>query len=133
MDKYYSLIRPEPNYYNSICQETHGLSQKDTDNARPFPEVWQEIEPKIEGLPLVAHNKGFDRTCLKAAFEKYNMQYPNYTFYCTLEASRRELGDKVENHQLHTVAEYLGYELTNHHNALADAEACAYITTKINV
>ncbi len=61
------------------------------------------------------------------------MQYPNYTFYCTLEASRRELGDKVENHQLHTVAEYLGYELTNHHNALADAETCAYITTKINV
>jgi hypothetical protein len=29
---------------------------EDTMNARVFPEVWAEIQPKIEGLPLVAHN-----------------------------------------------------------------------------
>ena len=31
------------------------------------------------------------------------------------------------NHQLHTVAAACGYRLENHHNALADAEACAWI------
>lgn len=33
----------------------------------------------------------------------------------------------LPNHQLQTVARYCGYDLTNHHHALADAEACAVI------
>ena len=56
----------------------------------------------------------------------YQMDYPDYEFYCTLQASRRKL-KQLPNHQLHTVAAYCGYDLTNHHHALADAEACAWI------
>ena len=37
----------------------------------------------------------------------------------------------LENHQLHTVAAECGYCLENHHNALADAEACAWIAREI--
>jgi DNA polymerase-3 subunit epsilon len=37
----------------------------------------------------------------------------------------------LENHQLHTVAEACGFNLVNHHNALADAEACAWIAKKL--
>ena len=32
----------------------------DTDKAPIFPAVWKQIEPLIEGLPLVAHNKPYD-------------------------------------------------------------------------
>ena len=35
------------------------------------------------------------------------------------------------NHQLHTVAAACGYDLKNHHHALADAEACARIAMAI--
>ena len=35
------------------------------------------------------------------------------------------------NHQLQTVAAYCGYDLTQHHNALADAEACAWIAREL--
>ncbi|WP_373812639.1 exonuclease domain-containing protein, partial [Porphyromonas loveana] len=58
--RYYSLIRPEPDYYNHHNTRVHGLTAADTESARIFPDVWAEVEPLIAGLPLVAHNKPFD-------------------------------------------------------------------------
>lgn len=130
-DTYYSLIKPAPNYYAWFCQEVHGLSREDTDSAPSFPAVWQQIEPLIAGLPLVAHNSPFDEGCLKAAFQFYQMDYPNYPFRCTCQASRRHFGQRLPNHQLHTVAAACGFNLENHHHALADAEACAHIAMRI--
>jgi DNA polymerase-3 subunit epsilon len=127
----YRLIRPAPNYYSYFCTAIHGLTDYDTKNAADFPAVWAEIAPKIAGLPLVAHNSPFDESCLRAAFKAYGMYYPDYTFHCTCRASRRTFGKQLPNHRLHTVAEYCGYDLQNHHNALADAEACAWIAKKL--
>ena len=108
----------------------HGLTEEDTEDAPIFPEVWKQIVPLIEGLPLVAHNKAFDESCLRAAFRCYQMDYPEYLFLCTLTTSRKVFPN-LENHQLHTVAQECGYVLENHHHALADAEACAAIAIKI--
>lgn len=129
-DRYYSLIHPEPDYYNYLCQRVHGLSDRDTCNARNFPEVWADIAPMIEGLPLVAHNARFDEGCLKAVFRVYQMDYPDYVFHDTLRVSRKVFRD-LPDHQLHTVAMACGYDLRNHHHALADAEACAAIAIRI--
>ena len=131
VDSYYSLIQPEPNYYNYWCTEVHGLCRQDTEDAPVFPNVWKQIEPLIDGLPLVAHNSPFDESCLKAAFQVYQMDYPDYQFYCTCRASRQHFGNQLPNHQLHTVAAACGYDLVNHHNALADAEACAWIAREL--
>lgn len=129
-DTFYSLIQPEPNYYNYWCQQVHGLCCADTDDAPVFPKVWAQIESLIEGLPLVAHNSPFDEGCLKAVFRVYQMDYPDYRFYDTLCVSRRKLRN-LPNHQLQTVAAACGYCLENHHHALADAEACARIAIEI--
>ncbi|MBR6055010.1 MAG: 3'-5' exoribonuclease [Bacteroidales bacterium] len=131
VDRFYSLIHPEPEYYQWFCQRVHGLCEEDTDGAPVFPEVWAEIAPRIEGLPLVAHNARFDEGCLKAAFRVYRMDYPDYEFYDTLAASRRHFSCELPNHQLQTVAAACGYDLTRHHHALADAEACAAIAMQI--
>lgn len=130
VDSFYSLIHPEPDYYQWFCMRVHGLSEGDTCDAPAFPRVWERIAPKIEGLPLVAHNSRFDEGCLKGVFKVYGMDYPDYTFYDTLRASRKLL-PCLENHQLQTVAAACGFDLTNHHNALADAEACAHIAMEI--
>ena len=129
VDRFYSLIRPRPNYYTEWTTEVHGLDHYDTDYEDNFPEVWARVSNRLEGLPLVAHNKPFDESCLKAVFMEYGMEYPGYEFHCTLAASRRCL--KLPNHQLHTVAGACGYDLENHHHALADAEACAAIALKL--
>lgn len=126
-DKIYRLIRPYPDYYNYWNTRIHGLTYQDTVGAEPFPVVWTEISARLGGLPLVAHNSPFDEGCLKAAFQQYGMAYPDYRFYCTCRASRRVFGRELPNHQLQTVAARCGYELHDHHHALADAEACAWI------
>ncbi len=131
VDSFYSLIHPEPEYYKWFCQEVHGLCEDDTDDAPVFPKVWAQIAPKIEGLPLVAHNSPFDESCLKAVFKVYQMDYPDYVFYDTLAVSRLHFGCRLPNHQLQTVAAACGYDLTNHHHALADAEACAAIAMRL--
>ncbi len=130
VDSFYSLIQPEPNYYCWQCRAVHGLGHADTDDAPVFPEVWAQIEPLIEGLPLVAHNSPFDEGCLREAFRVYQMDYPDYEFYDTCRASRSALPD-LDNHQLDTVSAACGYILENHHHALADAEACAWIAREI--
>ena len=130
VDTFYSLIQPEPNYYKYWCSQVHGLCREDTEDAPVFPYVWAQIEPLIEGLPLVAHNKAFDEGCLKAVFRCYQMDYPDYEFLDTLAASRCHLPN-LPNHQLDTVAAACGFPMENHHHALADAEACAHIALQI--
>lgn len=129
VDKFYSLIRPVPNFYTYWTTAVHGLTRIDTDSQPTFPEVWAQVAERLKGLPLVAHNRPFDEGCLKAVFSEYGMEYPGYQFYCTLAASRRRL--RLPSHQLHMVAAACGFDLENHHNALADAEACAAIAMKI--
>ena len=142
VDQFYSLIQPEPNYYQYQCTEVHGLTATDTDDAPVFPEVWRQIEPLLAlsptdaprlgctTLPLVAHNKAFDENCLKAVFHVYQMDYPDYEFHCTLVAARRAW-PHLPNHRLNTVAAHCGYDLTRHHHALADAEACAWVAREV--
>ena len=129
VDTFYSLIQPEPNYYNYWCSQVHGLCREDTDDAPVFPKVWAQIEPLIEGLPLVAHNKPFDEGCLKAVFRLYQMDYPDYEFHCTCIASRRKWPG--QSNTLDASAARCGYDLQCHHHALADAEACAAIALEI--
>lgn len=130
VDKFYSLIRPEPNYYSYWNTKIHGLTYEDTENSSLFPDVWRLIIPRIDGLPLVAHNKAFDESCLKAVFRVYGMDYPDYEFYCTYQAAKRRF-PFLPDFQLQTVAAYCGYDLKCHHHALADAEACARIAIEL--
>ncbi len=131
-EKLYRLIRPTPNWYSEYNTRIHGLTYHDTIEAPSFPEVWAELAPHIDGLPLVAHFSRFDEGCLRAAFSAYRMQYPAaYRFHCTCEAARRTFGRTLPNHKLPTVAARCGYDLSNHHHAIADAEACAHIAIHI--
>ena len=129
-DRIYSLVRPTPNYYSYWTTNIHGISYDDTINAPNFFDIWSGILEKTKGLPFVAHNSPFDSSCLRAIYETSRLEYPNFDFYCTLRAARQKLPN-LENHKLDTVAEYFGYNLENHHHALADAEACAIIATHL--
>lgn len=129
-ERIYTLLRPTPNFYHWYNSKVHGLKRKDTDNAPTFDSVWRDIAPKVAGLPFVAHGMLFDRRVLRELLRLYHIPYPEYKFYCTHRGSEKALPD-LENHKLDTVAAYFGFELEKHHNALADAEACAVIAMNI--
>ena len=129
-EKIYQLIRPRPNFYSYWNTRIHGMTVADTDEAPDFPVVWSRIAPRIAGLPLVAHNSPFDEGCLRAVHALYEMPYPGYKFYCTVRAARRAFPG-LANHKLHTVSAHCGFDLRNHHHALADAEACAAIALQV--
>jgi DNA polymerase III subunit epsilon len=130
VDTFYSLIRPVPNHYSYWNTRIHGLTYFDTEDAPEFPQVWGQVAAKLEGMTLVAHNSPFDEGCLKSVFRWYDLAYPKYEFRCTCRASRKAF-PHLANHQLHTVSEHCGFDLRNHHHALADAEAAAVIALKV--
>lgn len=129
-NKFYSLIQPEPNFYTFWNTKCHGLTAEDTEDSPVFPYVWEKIQPFVEGIPLIAHNSGFDEKCLKDVFRVYQMDYPDFEFHCTLKESRKLFPD-LQNHQLHTVSRHCGYEMRKHHEALDDAYACAIIGLEV--
>lgn len=128
-DHIYRLVRPEPEYYvRWFSEQIHGITFKDTAHSPCFADVWQDIAPLIAGMPLVAHNKAFDQKVLEATCRMYGLETPNVPFYCTLQAARRLIPrSRIGNHRLPTVCAYLGIDFSDHHYALADAEACARI------
>lgn len=133
---FYSLIRPEPEYYLYFNTRIHGLTAEDTACAPIFPQVWDRVCEMISGLPLVAHNSAFDESCLRAAFAAYSMDYPDYDFLCTCRLARSKLmslppQERPKDCKLGTLADFFGVGLCNHHNALADAMACAEIALRL--
>ncbi|MVX36515.1 3'-5' exonuclease [Myroides sp. LoEW2-1] len=129
-DSYYSLIKPIPDFYSYWNTQVHGLTSEDTASALFFPDIWQEMNAIIGDLPLVAHNSVFDEGCFKAVLAAYDLPIPNNPFYCTYRKAKK-MFPELPNHKLNTVSSYVGYNLKNHHNALADAEACAFIALEV--
>ncbi|MCI9284731.1 MAG: 3'-5' exonuclease [Muribaculaceae bacterium] len=128
-DRFYELVKPEPDFYfRHFTQNIHGIGPRDTENARTFDRVWQDVKAMAGDLPFVAHNKSFDEKCIRECHRVYRMDYPYPPFHCTLAASRRMIPRQhLSSYSLPYVCEFLGIPFFNHHNALADAEACAKI------
>lgn len=133
VDHFYELVKPEPEYYNRhFTSNIHGIGPDDTRHARTFDKVWADVDTFIDGLPLVAHNKQFDEGCIRAAHRAYRMDYPDYPFLCTLATARRAIPrGMIGSYSLPNLCDFLGIPFYNHHNASADAEACAKIAMTI--
>ena len=125
VDRRYSLVRPEPDYYSYFCTRVHGLTDEDTWNAPSFGTVWSGWQEWLEDLPLVAHNARFDSTCIREACKIYGLELPPQ-FLCTLVAARKSIPRGMcASKSLDALCQYFGITLRHHHNALDDAEACA--------
>jgi len=128
-DKLYTLVKPEPEFFfRHFTMNIHGIGPEDVEHAPTFDKAWAKFRPFIGPLPLVAHNKRFDEKCIRESFKVYGMDYPSYTFFCTLEKARRTIPrELLTSFSLPSLCDFLGIPFYNHHNALADAEACAKI------
>ena len=125
------LVCPPSKEENYYCVQTHGIRYDDVKDAPDFPTVWEEIDKKyIKGSPLIAHNVGFEKSCIIACNEEFGTNC-EYEFIDTLKLSRKYF-PKLHNHKLNTVCEKIHHNLIHHHNALDDSIAAAKIFIKIN-
>lgn len=107
--------------FNVDC---HGITEESVADEPDVGELFERFSDFVGDLPVVAHNAYFDASALRYAALATGKEIPTITFGCSL-AQSRAAGLDVANHRLPTVAEYFGVPLKNHHDACADAEACA--------
>jgi len=127
-DEYYTLIQPPGNEYNWHCIQVHGITEKDTENAPTFAQIYPEIKKRMQGKTVVAHNESFDRTVLQQTMAFYHLDYAELNlserWECTMQICRKS--NKYPSAGLAECCRIENIEL-NHHNALSDARACALL------
>lgn len=117
------LIRPpRRNFWFTYL---HGISWEDVAGEPTFGELWPGLATMLSGARFIAaHNAPFDRSVLRACCAAAGLDLPEPPFVCTVQLARRAWG--LPSNKLSAVCRHLGIEL-DHHQALADAEACARI------
>jgi DNA polymerase-3 subunit epsilon len=122
VESYTSLIKPPNNFIRDEFIDIHGITPEDTKYAPAFAESYPNWKRLVENQTLVAHNmQRFDYQCLTTCLKEFCGINKTFKTYCTMKTWQGEF----ENTRLETCCEKNGIELINHHNSLADAEACA--------
>lgn len=131
VDTFYTLVCPTTKDESYYCVNVHGIHYNMVRNSPKFSEIWGYIDENyIKGSTLIAHNVGFERSCINACAEEYGTN-SDYNYIDTLKMSRKQING-LSSYALDSVCESLNYRLVNHHNALDDAKACANIFIKLN-
>lgn len=108
----------------------HGITADDVAGQPTAAEYVDKLLDFVGDLPLVAHNAYFDASALRDACLADNRDVPALLFACTLAQTRATRLD-VADHKLPTLAEHFGVPLDDHHDAAADAAACAGIMVEL--
>ena len=117
---------PEPhNWFSEANIRVHGITPKMIDSAATFSEALESMLGFIESDLLVAHNASFDMGVLSASAKAISKELPEIFYGCSLKIARKTYN--LDSYRLNAVAYAVGHEEFEHHNALADSEACARI------
>ena len=103
----------------------HGIMAPDVIDAKLWSEQVADIVAFAEGDVLVAHNAGFDMGVISAACTASYIATPEYQYLCSLQVARKTY--VLDSYRLPVAAMAAGFEDFKHHDAIADAEACASI------
>ncbi|WP_342320011.1 exonuclease domain-containing protein [Corynebacterium mayonis] len=108
----------------------HGIDAAAVEGQPSVAERIVEMQQFVGSFPVVAHNAQFDASALRDACLATGVDVPPIMFACTL-AQTRAVSLDVRDHKLPTLAEHFGVELDKHHDACADAAACAGIMVAV--
>ncbi len=127
VDTFATLIEPpgQYNWFHDGNIKVHGIRPSDVDGAPTVAEVFPIMLDFIGDDVLVAHNAPFDMGVLRASAEYVGLELPDLTYACSLAIARKTYN--LESYRLNAVAYAIGHEEFDHHDALADSDACARI------
>lgn len=117
---------PEPhNWFSEANIRVHGITPKMIDSAATFSEALEGMLGFVDSDLLVAHNASFDMGVLSASASAISKELPEILYACSLKIARKTYN--LDSYRLNAVAYAVGHEEFEHHNALADSDACARI------
>lgn len=127
VERVHWLMRPPAGFdrFDPRNVGIHGITAERVASAPRFDEVFGDLADFIGADPLVAHNAGFDVGVIESALEVSGRDIPRLDYACSLVMARRTYD--LPSYALPMAAAEAGHPLVNHHDALADAEACAWI------
>ena len=127
VDGYSQIFEPPKPYewFENGNIAIHGIHPSDVADGPKYEAILASMLDFIGEDVLVAHNAPFDMGVLRASAEALNFELPNINYGCSLEISRKTY--HLESYRLNSVAYAIGHEEFKHHDALADADACARI------
>lgn len=115
-----TLVNPETTIPPAI-QALTGITNDMVAGAPRFGELAAELQERLEGRVLVAHNARFDYGFLRHEFERAGLEFRAKTL-CTVRLSRR-LYPEHPRHNLDSLIERHGLACRARHRALGDADA----------
>lgn len=121
------LIQPPVghDFFQEWNTRIHGIYAEDVVDAAGWIDQLPDLVAFAEDDYLVAHNAGFDMGVIRAACTATAVACPEYSYLCSLQVARRTY--TLDSYRLPVAAMAAGFEGFHHHDALADAEACAAI------
>ena len=121
------LIRPPQGHdeFQEWNVRIHGIRPTDVRSAATWADQFDRLCDFAGADVLVAHNAGFDLNVLRRAAEVTGMTCPPYRSLCSLQVARKTY--QLDSYRLPKAAAAAGFAEFSHHDALADARACAQI------
>lgn len=121
------LIQPPPGHdeFQEWNVRIHGIRPIDVLSAASWVDQFDRLCGFAGADVLVAHNAGFDLNVLRRAAEATGLPCPPYRSLCSLQVARKTY--QLDSYRLPLAAAAAGFAEFSHHDALADARACAQI------
>ncbi|WP_017203915.1 3'-5' exonuclease [Microbacterium algeriense] len=121
------LIQPPPGHdeFQEWNVRIHGIQPEHVLSASTWVDQFDRLCAFAGADVLVAHNAGFDLNVLRRASEATGQLCPPYRSLCSLQVARKTY--ELESYRLPIAAAAAGFAEFSHHDALADARACAQI------
>lgn len=129
IDKFERFSNPHEKLSETIINLTHITDDMLTD-APEIEEVLTEFKEWVGDAIFVAHNASFDMGFIDTGYERLGFGPSTNGVIDTLELSRT-INTEYGKHGLNFLAKKYGVELTQHHRAIYDTEATAYIFIKM--
>lgn len=121
------LIQPPAphDWFHEGNIRVHGIRPSDVIDGATASEALNLINAFVANDVLVAHNAPFDMGVLRATAAHLEQPLPDLRYTCSLAIARKTYN--LDSYRLNEVAFAIGHEEFNHHDALADSDACARI------
>lgn len=121
------LIKPPATHpeFSPFNIKIHGITPAMVSNAPDWAAQLTEMTEFLGTDITVAHNASFDMGVIRTACAETITPVPKLRYLCSVQVSRKT--HDLPSHRLPLAAAAAGFVDFAHHNASADAEACAAI------